>query len=57
METVFGLNKWLKDHSKANSYIRETTNYWRAMQTVPIIGSSYYTTTLSNGILYVHQEY
>lgn len=49
--------KWLKDHSKANSYIRETTNYWRAMQTVPIIGSAYNTTTLSNGVMYVYQEY
>jgi serine protease inhibitor len=49
--------KWLKEHSKANSYIRETTNYYRAMQTPPIIGSNYHTSTLSNGIMYVYQDY
>ena len=49
--------KWLKDHSKANSYIRETTNYWRAMQTPPIVKALYDTTKLSNGIMYVYQEY
>ncbi len=49
--------KWLKDHAKANSYIRETNNYWRAMQTPPIIGSNYHTSKLSNGILYVYQAY
>lgn len=49
--------KWLKEHSKANSYIRETTNYYRAMQTVPIVGSNYHTSTLANGIMYVYQDY
>lgn len=49
--------KWLKEHSKANSYIRETKNYYRAMQTVPIVGSDYYTSKLSNGIMYVYQQY
>ena len=55
--TLREAKKWLKDHSKANSYIRETTNYFRAMQTVPIIGSTYHTTKLSNGVMYVYQEY
>ena len=49
--------KWLKDHSKANSYIRETTNYWRSMQTPPIVKASFDTTKLSNGVMYVYQEY
>lgn len=48
---------WLKEHSKANSYIRETANYWRAMQTPPIVGSTYYTHNLVNGVKYVYQQY
>ena len=55
--TLREAKKWLKDHSKANSYIRETANYWRAMQTPPIVKASFNTTTLSNGIMYVYQEY
>ena len=49
--------KWLKDHSYANAYYRTTTNYYRFMQTPPIIGAEYHSKKLINGVILVFQTY
>ena len=49
--------KWMKDHNYANAYYRTTANYWRFMQTPPIIGSTYYSKKLDNDVILVYQEY
>jgi hypothetical protein len=49
--------KWLKDHSYANAYYRTTTNYWRFMQTPPIVGATYQSKKLNDYIILVFQHY
>jgi hypothetical protein len=56
--TLAKAKKWLKDNNYANAYIRPTTNYYRAMQTPPIIEASYYSKPIDDGnIILVFQEY
>lgn len=48
---------WLKMHNYANAYYRTTTNYWRFMQTPPIIGSRYQSKKINDDIILVYQHY
>lgn len=50
--------KWLKDHNYANAYYRTTANYWRFMQTPPIVGAAYRSKKLDGeDIILVYQYY
>jgi hypothetical protein len=48
---------WLKEHGYASSYWRQTKDFRRWMQSPPIDGATYSTSTLPNGIELVYQRY
>ena len=49
--------KWLRDHNYANAYYRKTLNFWRFMQTPPIVGASYHSKKINDDVILVFQEY
>jgi hypothetical protein len=52
------VKQYLREHNYANSYIRKTLNFYRAMQAPPIIGSKYWSVPIENGdVILVYQEY
>jgi len=55
--TLREAKSWLKDNGYAYHYWRTTTNYIRFMQCPPIIGSTYHSIKLPNGVILVYQTY
>ena len=55
--TLNSAKAWLRENGYAYHYYRNTTNYIRFMQVMPIIGAEYYSKKLPNGIILVYQTY
>jgi hypothetical protein len=49
-------SKWLKDHGYTAKYYRTTKNFIRRMQKNPVVGATYYSEKLPNGIIIVIQN-
>jgi hypothetical protein len=55
--TLNNAKSWLQKNGYHISYYRTTPHFYRFMQTNPIIGATYYTKILFNGIELVFQKY
>ena len=54
--TLVEMKAWLKNHKYKYGRHRRTTNFFRFIQNLPIIGAKYFTQVLPNGIELVYMR-